>query len=287
MGAPRRPDIRSASPPSPRASGSSTASPSATSIATTAQAIDIKKGHDDYDKLMADVRAYCLAEYERIWGRPWDNTWPEQLRHIQKMRGVASEAHRVWSQLRRTMKEAVDFVASQGLPHHQQADLLGTAGKTVYESIVIHEWLYRHLAAVEDLLCAEEFEKMSSARSMLATILGRTRIKDPAQSATPIIWNSGRLRGRELKEREMAYVSLLVGNEPSKLKDRLKDELLSVEDVIAMEREAINTARHRHDDGKIEARATHTASSPKTRTQKTRKAPKQSGSPKTGARRRP
>lgn len=206
------------------------------------------------------------------------------------MHDVASRAHEVWSQLQRATKAAIDFVASQGLPHHEEADLLGTAGKAVHEGVVIHGWLYRHFEAVEDLLCTEEFEKMPSARSMLATILGRTRIEDPAQSAAPIIWNSGRLRDRELKEREMAYVSLLLGNEPSKLKDRLKNELLSVEDVIAMEREAINTARQRHDEGKIEARAIRAASSPRKTTRKApkkRKASKQSGPSKTGARRRP
>lgn len=248
---------------------------------SAAPVIDIKKGYNDYKKLMVAVRAYCLGEYERVWGRPWDDTWPRELRHIVKMRDIAARAHEVWSQLRRAMKEAVDFVVSQGLPHRKEADHLGTAGKTVYESVVIHEWLYRHDEAVEDLFCAEEFEKMPSARSMLARILGRTRLEEPAQSAATFRWNNGQPRGRELKEREMAYVSLLLGNEPPSLKRRIEDELVSIEDVVEMEREAINTARNRHDEMKIEAMAMRAASSPIKR-----KVTSGGGRTKPGARRR-
>ena len=230
---------------------------------------------------MEAVRAYCLGEYERIWGRPWDQTWPELHRHILSMRETAQRAHEVWSRLRRAMKGAVDFARSQGLPPHKALDPFGIAGKTVHESVVIHEWLHRHLDAVEDLLHAEDFEKVHSARSMLVEVLGRTRLEKSAQPVGTIRWNTGGALGRELTEREMAYVSLLVGNEPPSLKRRLEDELVSVDDVVEMEREAINTARVRHDDVKKEALGERAAG----RSSKRTAAPK-SNRAKAGSRRR-
>ncbi|AGP41491.1 hypothetical protein SCE1572_47615 [Sorangium cellulosum So0157-2] len=38
-------------------------------------------------------------------------------------------------------------------------------------------------------------EKMPSARSMLATLVGCTRIEDSAQSAAPVIWDSASSEG--------------------------------------------------------------------------------------------
>jgi hypothetical protein len=224
-----------------------------------ATTIDIKKEYADHGQLMAAVRMYCLGEYERIWGRLWDNAWPELRDHILKMREVAQEAHEVWTHLRRAVKHAADFVKSQGLRSDEEFDPDRAAGNTVYESIVIHDWLNRHLDAVDELLSADDFEKVHSPRSVLAEFLGRTRLDGPAPPAGTIQWKPGLERGRELTEREMAYVSLLVGNEPRSLKTRLEDELVSVENVIEMEREAINTARARHDEAKRKDLADSTA----------------------------
>ncbi|WP_437723520.1 hypothetical protein [Sorangium sp. So ce861] len=229
---------------------------------------------------MADVRAYCLAEYERIWGRPWDETWPESHQHILNMRETAKRAHAVWSGLQRAVKEAVDFVESQGLPPHTEPNFVARkgkavvvplAGKTVYATFIIHDWLRRYLDAVDALL-EEDVERVHSPRSDLAELLGRTLLEEPAPPAGTIPWNTGRVRGRELTEREMAYVSLLVGNEPPSVKRRLKDELVSVENVIEMEREAINSARVRHDAGKKEALAQRAAASSSQRTTGSRRA---------------
>jgi hypothetical protein len=157
------------------------------------------------------------------------------------------------------VKNAADFVKSQGLPPHEEFEPDRAAGNTVYESIVIHDWLNRHLDAVDELLAAEDFEKVHSPRSLLAEFLGRTRLDEPAPPADTFQWKPGHEQGRELTEREMAYVSLLVGNEPPSLKKKLEDELLSVENVIEMEREAINAARVRHDDAKKKQLAERTA----------------------------
>lgn len=207
---------------------------------------------------MAAVRMYCLGEYERIWGRSWDNAWPALHQHIVNMRDTAKQARAVWSKLQRAVEKAIAFVESQGLPADEEPDFVAREGeelafplegKTVYETFVIHDWLLHHQGAVEALL-NEDFGKMHALRSDLAELLGRTLLEGPPPPAGTIHWNAGQARGRELTEREMAYVSLLVGNEPPSLKQRIKEELLSVEDVIEMEREAINTARVRHDEMK-------------------------------------
>ena len=110
---------KSRRPPGPPATSSPVPGPSTSSSASctgAAPAIDTRKGHDDYDKLVADVRTYCLAEYERIWGRPWDDTWPEQLRHIQKMRDVASRAHDCVVALRRNTRTSPMFPFAPASP---------------------------------------------------------------------------------------------------------------------------------------------------------------------------
>ncbi|WP_437656849.1 hypothetical protein [Sorangium sp. So ce1182] len=270
-------------PPAPPATSSPVPGPNTSSSASGTRAepaIDTRKGHDDYDTLMADVRAYCLAEYERIWGRPWDKTWPELHQHILTMRETAKRAHAVWSKLQRATEEAVDFVESQGLPPYKEPNFVARKGKdvvfplegkTVYETFIIHDWLHRYPDAVDALL-NEDVERVHSPRSDLAEHLGRTLLEEPAPPASTIQWNTGETRGRELTEREMAYVSLLVGNEPSSLKKKIKDELVSVENVIEMEREAINSARVRHDEAKKEALAQRAAASSSQRTTGSRRA---------------
>jgi hypothetical protein len=208
---------------------------------------------------MVAVRTHCLSEYVRIWGHPWDNTWPDLHQHILKMRETAKKAHAVWSRLRGAVRRAVDFVETEGLPVGEEVDGFRIAGKTVHESVTIHDWLHGHLDAVEELLDAEDFEKVHAPRSNLAELLGRKLVPEPALPVGTIRWNTGGERGRELTEREMAYISLLVENEPPSLKRRLQDELVSIENVIEMEREAINAARVRHDEVKREELAERTA----------------------------
>lgn len=274
MGRARRSSPPGSSTASLRPSGGSTARPVA-SASPAAPVIDIKQGYDDYKKLMVAVRTYCLAEYERVWGHPWDQTCFARHQHITKTRETAKRAHEVWSQLRRAVKDAVTFVESQGLPPHERPTYFTGEGAditfahdTVHESFVIHGWLHRHIDAVEDLLHpVEDFEKVHSARSMLAEALGWERVEEPPKPGE-IRWRRGP-QGRVLKERDMAYISLLVGNEPPSLKKRLEDELLSVEDVIKLEREAINSARVRHDATKMAALAERTSS----RTSKGKKVP--------------
>lgn len=272
MGRARRSGIPGSSTASLRPSGGSTANPvPSASLATPVS--DIKQGYDNYKKLMAAVRAYCLSEYERIWGRPWDKTWPELNQHILNMRETAKRAHAVWSKLQRSVEEAVDFVESQGLPPHDEPDFVAREGgsfvfplegKTVYETFVIHDWLHSHRGAIEALF-NEDLERVHSPRSDLAELLGRTLVSESAPPVGTIQWKPGLERGRELTEREMAYISLLVGNEPPSLKTRIEDELVSVENVVEMEREAINTARARYDQAKREDLAERTAARAGTR----------------------
>lgn len=73
--------------PSPRSlasakpSASKPSEPTVPDAAPAALPIDKKKPYADYAELMAAVHAYCLAEYRRRWGEPWDGSWkPSPIR---------------------------------------------------------------------------------------------------------------------------------------------------------------------------------------------------------------
>ncbi|UQA57095.1 hypothetical protein [Polyangium aurulentum] len=226
--------------------------PTPSAALAMASEFDTEAGYSDYDDLIAAVRAYCLAEYERTLGRRWDDTWPETQRNILNMIKVAKQGHQVWTKLRRALKEAVEFVESQGLSRHEAQDISASQRKIVHELIEIQAWLLRHPAAVEELLQGEKFERVHAPRSMLVEIFGRTRLEPSAPPNSTLRWTDGEEQGRKLDEREMAVISLLVGNEPRSLQKRLENELVSIKDVLEMERKAIHMAHMRHADAKRE-----------------------------------
>jgi hypothetical protein len=218
-----------------------------------ASKFDTEAGYSDYDELVVTVRAYCLAEYERTWRRRWDDTWPAENRKILNRIEVTKRGRQVLAWIRRAQKGATDFVKSQGPIIHEEPDTYALQGKTILE--VIRALLYSDRKAVEALRRGEKFERVHAPRSMLVEIFERARLDPSAPPNSRLRWNNGEEQGRKLDEREMAVISLLVGNEPRSLKNRLENELVSIKDVLEMERKAIHMARVRHDDAKKETLA--------------------------------
>lgn len=212
--------------------------------------IDKKKPYTDYGELMAAVRAYCLAEYQRRWSKPWDASWVTTKEHILAMRERARRGQQIWSNLQAAVVEAMNFVGDQGLEEREWVNLREIVGTVPFEAIVIHGWLQRHRQAITSLLETKDFEPILSIRSELAILLELQRIEEPATPGV-LRWNYS---GRPLTDEDMAIILLLISDEQSGVREKLRDEALTIENVVAMEREAINTARHRHGESKRAAK---------------------------------
>jgi hypothetical protein len=198
---------------------------------------------------MRAVRTYCLAEYQRRWGKPWDGSLRKTRDQILALRVAARRGQKVWKKLRDAIEETNNFVSKHGLDITKAADLLKLVGTVPYEAIALHGWLQRNKKPIVALL-ELQFDPILSIRSEFATGLELQRIEEPP--APGVIRQN--YDGRPLNEEEMAIVSLLAGSEPSGLREKLRNEVLSIEYVITQEREAINTALHRYGESKKVAR---------------------------------
>lgn len=212
--------------------------------------LDKKKPFTNYDELMAAVRAYCLAEYERRWGKPWDGSLQKTKDHIVAMREGAKRGQQIWKKLCETIKDAIGFVEEHKLDITKGPDPAKLMENIPYEAIALHGWLYRIQPSIDALL-ELQFDPILALRSDFATYLEFQRVEEPRAPGT-IRW---KYQGRPLSDEDMAIVSLLADVDTSGLKKALRSEALSIEDVITREREAINTALHRHGESKKVGRA--------------------------------
>lgn len=193
------------------------------------------------EELLVAVRAQCEREYRKLTGRAWEPQLGARFQPVDGERRVARNrldvrAERVFQELRAAMAQAVDFVADVTAEVQDNDDArtreriaaLRTAMMTAPRAQFLSSWVPRFIAPLM------KHSAMETAH--------RPKLEHDPRALLAYEYSSKDLLGlgRVPTARELATVSLLVGNAPACSAKN------TVAQVIAAERRAVALALERH-----------------------------------------